>query len=74
MEKQTNSKQRIAAYGEVFSQDITKDRFSFVPIQDFTKSWNDEDINAKYDLNGEEIAFINSMIRPMGSGGDDDDE
>lgn len=44
---------------------ITKDSFCFVPIQDFTKPWSDEELYAKYDLNNEEIAFIESMIRPM---------
>lgn len=57
-----------------FSQDITKDRFSFVPIQDFTRSWNDEDLYAKYDLNDEEISFIQSMIKPMELSGEDNGE
>jgi site-specific DNA-methyltransferase (adenine-specific) len=48
-----------------FSQDITKDRFSFVPIQDFTETWDDEKLYLKYGLTVEEIAFIESMIRPM---------
>ena len=48
-----------------FSQDITKDRFAFVPIQDFSESWTDEKLYKKYDLTDEEISFIESMIRPM---------
>ena len=47
------------------TQDITKDRFSFVPVQDFTESWTDEKLYKKYDLTQEEINFIESMIRPM---------
>ena len=39
--------------------------YSFVPIQDFSKSWTDEEVYAKYDLAEKEIAFIESMIRPM---------
>ena len=39
--------------------------YSFVPIQDFSKSWTDEELYAKYDLDDKEIAFIESMIRPM---------
>ena len=39
--------------------------YSFVPIQDFSKSWTDEELYAKYDLDEKEIAFIESMIRPM---------
>lgn len=48
-----------------FSQDITKDRFAFVPTQNFSETWTDEKLYKKYDLNEEEIAFIDSMIRPM---------
>jgi site-specific DNA-methyltransferase (adenine-specific) len=48
-----------------FSQDITKDRFAFVPIVDCTESWTDEKLNAKYGLTEDEISFIDSMIRPM---------
>ena len=48
-----------------FSQDITKDRFSFVPIQNYNESWTDEKLYQKYALTGEEIEFIESMIRPM---------
>lgn len=48
-----------------FSQDITKDRFSFVPLQDFSKSWTDEELYAKYGLTEDEIDFIESMIKPM---------
>lgn len=44
---------------------ITKDSFCFVPIQDFTEEWSDEKLYAKYGLTEEEIAFIESVIRPM---------
>ena len=39
--------------------------YQFVPIQDFTESWTDEKLYAKYGLTEEEIEFIESMIRPM---------
>ncbi|NCU42247.1 MAG: restriction endonuclease [Candidatus Moranbacteria bacterium] len=45
--------------------DISKDKFRFVPIQDFSESWTDEKLYKKYKLTQEEIAFIESMIRPM---------
>ena len=44
---------------------INKDAFQFVPLQDFSHPWTDEMLYKKYDLNDEEIAFIESMIRPM---------
>ena len=47
------------------SQHITKNSFSFVPVQDFSKPWTDEELYAKYGLTEEEITFIESMIRPM---------
>ena len=39
--------------------------YSFVPLQDFSKPWTDEELYAKYGLTDEEIEFIESMIRPM---------
>lgn len=48
-----------------FSQDITKDRFSYVPTQDFSEEWTDEKLYEKYGLTEDEIAFIDSMIKPM---------
>ena len=39
--------------------------YQFVPLQDFSKPWTDEELYAKYGLTQEEIDFIESMIRPM---------
>lgn len=50
---------------------ITKDSFCFVPVQDFSKPWTDEELYAKYSLTNEEISFIESMIKPMEWGGDE---
>ena len=44
---------------------ISKDNFQFVPLQDFSEEWTDEKLYAKYGLSEDEIAFIESMIRPM---------
>ncbi len=44
---------------------ITKESFIFVPLQDFSHPWTDEMLYKKYNLTEEEIAFIESMIRPM---------
>ena len=44
---------------------ITKGVFLFVPLQDFSHPWTDEMLYKKYGLTEEEIAFIESMIRPM---------
>lgn len=42
--------------------------YQFVPLQDFSKPWTDEELYAKYNLSKEEIDFIESMIRPMDGG------
>ena len=47
------------------TQHTTSKVYQFVPLQDFSKSWTDEELYAKYGLTDEEIAFIESMIRPM---------
>jgi len=44
---------------------LTKTTFLFVPMQDFSEKWTDEKLYAKYGLSDEEIAFIESMIKPM---------
>ena len=44
---------------------ISKDSFRFVPLQDFSKPWTDEELYKKYNLSAEEIQFIESMIKPM---------
>ena len=44
---------------------ITRDSFQFVPLQDFSKPWTDEELYRKYKLTKDEIAFIESMIKPM---------
>ena len=47
------------------TQHIAKANFAFVPIQDFSKTWTDEELFEKYNLSDAEIAFIDSMIRPI---------
>ncbi len=47
------------------TQNISKSVFAFVPIQDYSKSWTDKKLYAKYGLDETEIAFIESMIKPM---------
>ncbi|HNX65023.1 MAG TPA: hypothetical protein PKI60_07560 [Oscillospiraceae bacterium] len=47
------------------TQNAYKKVYRFVPIQDFSKPWTDEELYKKYNLSDEEIAFIESMIKPM---------
>lgn len=53
------------------AQDLSRSAYSFVPLQDFSEPWSDELLYAKYKLSSEEIAFIESMIRPMEIGGNE---
>ncbi len=56
------------------SQHATSKVYSLVPSQNFTESWTDEKLYAKYGLTDKETAFIESMIRPMELNGGDDNE
>jgi len=47
------------------SQNTTRKVYTFVPIQKWTRQWTDKDLYAKYDLSPSEIAFIESIVRPM---------
>ena len=53
------------------SQHAAATVYSFVPAQDFSKPWTDEELYKKYNLTDEEIAFIESMIKPMDLNGGD---
>ena len=54
------------------SQNAAKGVYQFVPVQDFSEPWTDEKLYAKYSISDEEIAFIESLVRPMDlTGGDD---
>ena len=56
------------------SQDTTRKVYTFVPIQEWTRRWADDDLYAKYSLSPDEIAFIEKVVRPMDLSGDDSDE
>ena len=47
------------------SQHATAKVYALVPLQDFSKPWTDAELYAKYQLTQDEIAFIESMIKPM---------
>ena len=47
------------------TQNAARGVYQFVPLQDFSEPWTDEKLYKKYNLTSEEIAFIESMIRPM---------
>ncbi len=53
------------------SQDISREKFLFVPQMDVSRSWTDDELNNHFGLSQGEIEFIDAMIRPMELGGDD---
>ncbi len=50
------------------SQDAMKGVYRWVPQQDWGQGWTDELLYEKYGITEDEIAFIDSMIRPMEAG------
>lgn len=47
------------------TQHATHSTYTWVPIQAWDRTWTDEALYEKYELTAEEIAFIESTIRPM---------
>lgn len=49
------------------TQNISRNCFSFVPIQNFKESWTDKKLFKKYGISEKEALFINTLIRPFDS-------
>lgn len=49
----------------MYSHHITKEAYRLVPIQDFSQSWTDEKLFAKYGITDEEFLYIKTTIRTM---------
>ena len=47
------------------SQHVTRKVYGFVPTQTWDRVWTDEELYAKYGISDDEIAFIESIVRPM---------
>ena len=56
---------RFLVFLKKITQDATCRVYSLVPLQDMSKSWTDEELYKKYGITEDEIAFIDSMVRPM---------
>lgn len=57
---------RFLLFLRKISQNMTKSTYGFIPMQDFSKPWTDQELYEKYGLTQEEIDYIEAMIRPMG--------
>lgn len=47
------------------TQNTMQKAYTLVPMQDFTKTWKDEELYDKYALSEEEIRFIESVVKPI---------
>lgn len=56
------------------TQDATRSTYMWVPQQKWDHNWTDDELYKKYGLTEAEIAYIETRIRPMGIGSDDDGE
>ena len=49
------------------TQDALRSTYAWVPQQTWDRTWTDAELYEKYGITDEEIAFIESMVRPMGA-------
>jgi site-specific DNA-methyltransferase (adenine-specific) len=54
------------------TQDTTASSYTWVPQQVWDHHWTDKELYAKYGITDDEIAFIESMVRPMELGDAED--
>lgn len=47
------------------TQHTTRKVYRFVPLQDWSRPWTDEDLYGRYDLTAAEIDFVEKIVRPM---------
>lgn len=55
----------------LFTQNISRSCFRYVPLLPMSEPWTDEKLYERYGLTSEEITFIESKIRPMEPGNGD---
>lgn len=55
------------------TQDATHSTYRWVPQQTWDRAWTDAELYAKYGITDDEVAYIESMIRPMDSPDDSAD-
>jgi site-specific DNA-methyltransferase (adenine-specific) len=56
------------------TQDALRPMYAWVPMQTWDRIWTDDVLYKKYGLSDEEIAYIESVIRPMTRDSDADDD
>jgi len=61
---------RFLVLQSVTSISLSKEKFGFVPMLDYSRKWSDEDLYKWSELSDEEIHFIESMIKEKTVGGE----
>lgn len=56
---------RFLVLQTLFGIGLTPDRFKYVPIVDFSKTWTDEELYQYFELNDTERKFIETMMKPI---------
>lgn len=62
---------RFLVLQSVTSISLSKEKFGFVPMLDFSKKWTDKDLYSHFELSNEEIKFTESIIKEKTAGGDE---
>lgn len=65
---------RFLVHQRKITQHTRPDVFQFVPDLPMDTLWTDEALYARFEFDADEIAYVESQIKPMLAGGDDDDE
>ena len=47
------------------TQNITKEKFAFVPQLDMSEAWNDAKLYKRYGISAAEVAYIEAVIKEM---------
>lgn len=56
---------RLLVAMKSFTQMLSPSAYEFVPLQDFSRQWTDQDLYKKYDLSEDEIVYIENSMKPM---------
>lgn len=56
---------RFLVAQSALSQDLNKSRFEFVPVVDFNRIWTDQDVFNLFQMDRNEVEFIDSQIKGM---------
>jgi hypothetical protein len=54
---------RFLLYLKLSGQNNSREKFSYIPVLDFTKVWSEEDFYNHFDINDEERNYINNFIK-----------